>query len=416
MNAPSPLTRDTLEALDREDPIARFRDAYEVPEGILYLDGNSLGALPKATSARVASAIGDEWGKDLIKGWRQHGWMQLPYRIGDKIANMIGAAPGQTVAIDSTSINLFKLFAAALRMAPGRKTILSVDSNFPTDLYMAEGLVQLLGQDYRLRLVGRHEIAHAIDRDTALVTLTHVDFKTAEIYDMAGITDRAHREGALILWDLCHSAGAVPVELDKCGADFAVGCGYKYLNGGPGAPAFLYVASHHQEKVQQPLSGWLGHKDPFAFETHYRPARGIARTICSTPAVLGLTALECGVDLLLEAGLARLRAKSMKLTDLFIHLVEQQCSAFGFTIASPREATSRGSQVSIRHPAGYSIMQALIARGVIGDFRAPDFIRFGFAPSYLRFVDIWDSVEILRQIMAESAFERPEFKVRAAVT
>jgi kynureninase len=416
MNAAPPLTRATLEALDREDPLAGMRNEYEIPKGILYLDGNSLGALPKTTAARVAATIGEQWGKDLIKGWRQHGWMQLPYRIGDKIAKLIGAGSGQTVAIDTTSINLFKLFAAALRMAPGRKTILSTDSNFPTDLYMAQGLVQLLGQGYRLRLVGGHEIADAIDGDTALVTITHVDFKTAEIHDMAGITDRAHEKGALILWDLCHSAGAVPVALDTCGADFAVGCGYKYLNGGPGAPAFLYVAKRLQEKVQQPLSGWLGHSDPFAFETHYRPAPGIARNVCSTPAVLGLTALECGVDLLLKAEMPRLRAKSMTMTDLFIRLVEQQCGSFGFTLASSRDAAGRGSQVSIRHPEGYSIMQALIARGVIGDFRAPDFIRFGFAPSYLRFVDIWDAVEILREVMVGRTFERPEFKLRATVT
>jgi kynureninase len=416
MNAETPLTRAALEALDRDDPLAPLRGKYQLPEGVIYLDGNSLGALPKTTIGRVAARVVEEWGEDLIKGWREHGWMELPYRIGDKIGRLIGAAPGQTVAIDSTSINLFKLFAAALGLKPRRKTILSVDSNFPTDLYIAQGLVELVGQGYRLRLVGRDEIVDAIDADTALVTLTHVDFKTAEIHDMAGITERAHDKGAVILWDLCHSVGAVPVELDASDADFAVGCGYKYLNGGPGAPAFLYVAKRHQDRIHQPLSGWLGHADPFAFETGYRPAPGIARTVCSTPAVLGMTALECGVDLMLEAGMPRLRRKSMALTDLFIRLVEQRCGTYGFALASPREAAKRGSQVSIRHPDGYAIMQALIARGVIGDFRAPDFIRFGFAPSYLRHVDIWDAVEILRDIMASRAYERPEFMRRAAVT
>lgn len=412
----TPLTRAALAALDRDDPIAAIRDLYDIPDGTFYLDGNSLGALPKATRERVAGVIRDQWGKDLIKGWRQHGWMQLPFRIGDKIGRLIGAAPGQVVAIDTTSINLFKLFAAALKMVPGRKTILSVKSNFPTDLYMAEGLITLLDQGYRLRLVERHEIAQAIDQDTALVTLTHVDFKTAEIHDMAGITKRAHEMGAVILWDLCHSVGAVPVSLDECQADFAVGCGYKYLNGGPGAPAFLYVAKRLQDRVQQPLSGWLGHTDPFAFETHYRPASGIARNICSTPAVLSMTALECGVDAMLEAGIERLRKKSMAVTDVFARLIEERCGEFGFAMASPRDAATRGSQISIRHSDGYAIMQALIERGVIGDFRAPDFIRFGFAVSYLRFVDIWDAVEILREVMVTRAYERPEFKMRAAVT
>jgi len=412
----APLIRADLEGLDARDALAPLRERFTLPEGILYLDGNSLGALPKATAARVAQVIEAEWGKDLIKGWRQHGWMALPSRVGEKIARLVGAEPGQVVAVDTTSINLFKLLAAALRLKPGRKTILSEAGNFPTDLYIAQGLAELLGSGYRLRLVEKDEILDAIDGDVAVVSLTHVDFKTAEIHDMAGITAHAQAKGALMLWDLCHSAGAVPVALDRCRADLAVGCGYKYLNGGPGAPAFLYVARRLQEALEQPLTGWLGHADPFAFEPHYRPAAGIARTVCSTPSVLGLAALECGVDAMLAADFAALNAKSTALTELFIRLIEERCSTFGFTLASPREAVRRGSQVSLRHRDGYAIVQALIARGVIGDFRAPDYMRFGFAPVYLRYVDVWDAVEHLRRVMAEAAWQRAEFQSRAAVT
>ncbi|HUI17726.1 MAG TPA: kynureninase [Alphaproteobacteria bacterium] len=416
MTKNAPLRRADLAELDARDPLAGLREAFVLPEDMLYLDGNSLGALPRATAARVAQVIEAEWGEDLIKGWRQHGWMALPFRVGEKIARLVGAAPGQCVAIDTTSINLFKLLAGALRLRPGRKTILSEAGNFPTDLYIAEGLTELLGKGYRLRLVEKDAIPAAIDDDVAVVSLTHVDFKTAEIHDMPRITARAQAKGALMLWDLCHSAGAVPVELDAAGADLAVGCGYKFLNGGPGAPAFLYVARHLQEALRQPLSGWLGHADPFAFEGFYRPAAGIARTICSTPAVLGLAALECGVDAMLAADFALLRAKSMALTEHFIRLVEERCAAFGFTLASPHEAVRRGSQVSLRHRDGYAIAQALVAQGVIGDFRAPDILRFGFAASYLRYVDVWDAVEALKRVMEEGRWRQPEFAIRAAVT
>lgn len=412
----APATRAEIAVLDARDPLAAFRDEFALPDGLVYLDGNSLGALPKTTPVRVAQAIRDEWGKDLIKGWRQHGWMSLPLQIGDKIGGLIGAAPGQVVAVDTTSINLFKLLAAALRLRPGRRVILSEDGNFPTDLYIAQGLAELLGAGYRLRLVEKRDIAGAIDADTAVATLTHVDFKTAEIHNMAGLTARAHAQGALMLWDLCHSAGAMAVELDRCDADLAVGCGYKYLNGGPGAPAFLYVAHRLQDGIRQPLSGWLGHADPFAFETVYCPAPGIQRTVCSTPAILSMVALECGVDLMLRAEMGRLRAKSQALTALFIRLLEARCGAHGFAVATPRDPERRGSQVSVRHPEGYAIMQALIARGVVGDFRAPDFMRFGFAPLYLRYVDVWDAVEILREVMESKAWERPEYRTRAAVT
>jgi kynureninase len=411
-----PLTRAALEALDAIDPLARFHEEFLLPEGVIYLDGNSLGALPRATGPRLAEVIAREWGEDLIRSWNKHGWIELPLRVGDKIGRLIGAAPGQVAIADSTSVNLFKLLAGALRLQPGRRVILSEPGNFPTDLYMAEGLAALLERGHRLETVAKSEIAAAIGPDTAIVMLTHVDFKSGEIHDMAALTRRAHEAGALMLWDLCHSAGALPVALDDCNADLAVGCGYKYLNGGPGAPAFLYVAERLQPLLRQPLTGWFGHAAPFAFEPGFRPAAGIARMLAGTPPILSLAALECGVDLLLEAEMGALRAKSMAMGDLFIRLVEDRCAGHGLAVASPREGARRGSQIALRHAEGYPIMQALIARGVIGDFRAPDLMRFGFAPLYLGYADLWDAIEALRGIMAERAWEKPEFRRRAAVT
>lgn len=410
------LARADLLALDAADPLAPAREQFTLPDGIIYLDGNSLGALPRATPKRLAEAALNEWGRDLIRSWNAHGWIDLPRRIGDKIARVICAGPGEVVVADSTSINLFKVLAAALNLNPGRRVILSERDNFPTDLYMAQGLTTLLGGRHELRLVDGDEIAGAIGEDTAVVMLTHVNYKSGAMHDMAAITSAAHARGALMLWDLAHSAGAVPVDLNGCGADFAVGCGYKYLNGGPGAPAFVWVNKKHQERFVQPLSGWLGHASPFAFETDYRPAAGVARYVCGTPPVLSMIALECGVDMFQDLDLAALRRKSMALTDLFIRLVEQECDGFGLSLLSPRAAERRGSQVSLRHAEGYPIMQALIARGIIGDFRAPDILRFGFAPLYVRFADLWDAVAALRDILSSRAWDKPEFHVRAAVT
>lgn len=410
------LARADLLALDAADPLAPAREQFTLPDGIIYLDGNSLGALPRTTPKRLAEAALSEWGRDLIRSWNAHGWIDLPRRIGDKIARVIGAGPGEVVVADSTSINLFKVLAAALNLNPGRRVILSERDNFPTDLYMAQGLTTLLGGRHELRLVDGDEIAGAIGEDTAVVMLTHVNYKSGAMHDMAAITSAAHARGALMLWDLAHSAGAVPVDLNGCGADFAVGCGYKYLNGGPGAPAFVWVNKKHQERFVQPLSGWLGHASPFAFETDYRPAAGVARYVCGTPPVLSMIALECGVDMFQDLDLAALRRKSMALTDLFIRLVEQECDGFGLSLLSPRAAERRGSQVSLRHAEGYPIMQALIARGIIGDFRAPDILRFGFAPLYVRFADLWDAVAALRDILSSRAWDKPEFHVRAAVT
>ena len=417
------VSRDDFVARDAADPLAPFRGKFDLPDGIIYLDGNSLGALPKATASRLDDVVRNQWGRDLIKSWNTHDWIGLPQRLGDKIARLIGARPGEVVVADSTSVNLFKMLAAALRLRPERKTILSDARNFPTDLYVAQGLSELLGNDVRLHLLPEdrdrsadERVLESLDDDVAVVMLTHVDFKSGEMHDMEKITEAAHAAGALMLWDLAHSAGALPVDLTAANADLAVGCGYKYLNGGPGAPAFLYVAERLQEDIRPPLSGWMGHEAPFAFDTDYRPAPGINRNLCGTPGILGQAALEVGVDMMLEADIGEIRAKSVALCELFIDLLEGRCGEFGFTLASPRDADRRGSQINIAHPEGYAIMQALIARGVIGDFRAPTILRFGFTPLYTRYVDIWDAAEILRDIMATGAWDAPEFKARAKVT
>ncbi len=415
MTNPS-ISRETLAAADAADPLAGFRDEFDLPENILYFDGNSLGPLPRGTAARMEQAITQEWGRDLIGSWNSHDWINLPSRVGDKIARCIGAAPGEVVAADSTSVNLFKLLMAALRLRPGRKTILTETGNFPTDLYVAQGVCDLLGDGHELRRVPGDEITASIDDDVALVLVTHVNYQTGAMHSLVDITQAAHDAGALMLWDLSHSAGAVPVVLNLVDADFAVGCGYKFLNGGPGAPAFLFVASRLQDDIAPPLSGWMGHEAPFEFADDYRPAPGITRNLCGTPSVLGLTALEAGLDLFLTADMMEIRRKSLALADQFMTLVATRCAGQGIVIATPRADTRRGSQVSLRHENAYPIMQALIARGVIGDFRAPDTLRFGMAPLYVRHVDIWDAVEHLRDIIETGDWDRPEFHARSAVT
>lgn len=412
----SRLDRAQCLALDARDPLAAQRGEFLLPEGVIYLDGNSLGALPRATPARIAEVVAAEWGGDLIRSWNKHGWIDLPRRVGDKIARLIGAGPGEVVVADSTSINLFKVLTAALRLNPQRRVILSERENFPTDLYIAQGLAGLLGQGHEVRLVTGRDVIAAIDDDTAVVMLTQVNYRTGAMHDLARVTRAAQAKGALILWDLAHSAGAVPVDLRAADADFAVGCGYKYLNGGPGAPAFVWVAPRHQARFVQPLSGWLGHDAPFAFETAYRPAAGIGRYICGTPPVLSLAALEAGVDQLLSVDIVALRRKSMALTELFIRAIEQECAGLDLDLVSPRDPARRGSQVSFTHAQGYPVMQALIAGGVIGDFRAPDILRFGFAPLYLRFVDAWDAAVALGEILETRAWDRPEFHRRTTVT
>jgi len=410
------MHRSAFEALDRSDPLAPLRDNFLLPPGVINLDGNSLGALPRSTAARVSRVIEKEWGEDLLTSWNRHDWIEMPQRVGDKIARLVGAGAGEVVVTESTSINLFKVLAVALKMRPGRRAIVSEVENFPTDLYMAEGLTKLLGQDYILRLVPAHHLRHALGADTAVLMLTQVNFRTGALHDMAAMTAAAHAAGALAIWDLSHTAGALPVDLDGAQADFAIGCGYKYLNGGPGAPAFVYAAARHHGQAAQPLYGWLGHDAPFDFATSYRPAAGIRQYVVSTPSILALAALEEGVDLLLQADLSELRAKSQALTEAFITLVEARCTGLGLSLATPRDPARRGSQVSFAHDHSYAVMQALIARGVIGDFRAPDLLRFGFSPLYIRHVDVWDAAEALRDVLVSGAWQRPEFQQRAAVT
>ena len=415
------MTRDDALALDAADPLAPLRGQFAVPPGVIYLDGNSLGVLPKTVAARLQQVVQDEWGTGLIRSWNSAGWMDLPQRVGDKIARLVGAGAGQLVVADSTSVNLFKVLSAALTLsaadAPQRKTVLSERSNFPTDLYIAEALCRERG--FELQLAEADELPALLNGSTAVLLLTHVNYRSGRMHDMAALTHAAHAAGALTVWDLAHSAGAVPVDLLGSGADFAVGCGYKYLNGGPGAPAFVWVNPRHVDRCWQPLAGWLGHAAPFEFTPGYRPAAGIARYLCGTPAVLSLAALECGVDTVLTAealgGMAALRAKSLALTRLFAAQVQASCPEL--TLASPADDALRGSQVCYAHPEiGYPVMQALIARGVIGDFRAPDILRLGFTPLYVRYVDAFDAAEHLHQVLHTGEWRRPEFNQRQAVT
>ena len=410
------MDRQTCLSFDRQDPLASVRDEFVVPEGVIYLDGNSLGALPRQTMPRLTQVIAEEWGSGLIRSWNAARWIEAPARIGDKIARLIGAKAGEVSVADSTSVNLFKLLAGALRVQPGRHFILTEASNFPTDLYIAQGLVDLLGGNHALRVVERTEIERSLDGSVAILMLTHVDYATGEIHDMRAITAAARKVGALMLWDLSHSAGAVPVDLNASQVDLAVGCGYKYLNGGPGAPAYLFVAKVLQDAIQSPLSGWMGHAAPFAFEREYRPAPGINRQLAGSPPILSMLALEVAVDLWLRVDQKEARRKSMALGDLFIKQVDETCRDLGVEVVSPRDAAIRGSQVSLRHKEGYRLMRALIDRGVIGDFRTPDLMRFGFAPLYTRYVDVFDAVRRLREVLTSRAWDRPEYTNRLAVT
>lgn len=409
---PAHLSLQYAQALDAADPLRQFRDAFALPDGVVYLDGNSLGALPRRTPARIADVTAREWGEDLIRSWNCNDWITAPRRIGDKIAPLIGADAGEVSVGDSTSVNTFKLLAAALAARPGRSVIVSEPGNFPTDIYIADG-IRMLRPDVELRLVPRASIADSLGDDVAVLLLTHVHYKSAEMFDMTGITAKAQAAGALALWDLSHSAGAVEVDLNAANADLAVGCGYKYLNGGPGAPAFLFIAARHQAAISSPLTGWMGHAAPFDFSDVYVPASGIDRFLCGTPAILGLAALEAGIDLMREAdGTARI-LKSRALSAYFIDLVAARCP---LPLASPRDAAMRGSHVSFRHAHGYEVCQALIARRVIGDFRAPDILRFGLAPLYNSFGDVWRAVDVLADIIASESWRDPKFAERARVT
>ncbi len=392
----------------------KTRAMFHLPEGMVYLDGNSLGPLPRAAVERVARTVKDEWGDMLITGWNKAGWMDKPMNVGNRIARLIGAEPESVAMGDTLSIKVYQALASALEMNKPRKVILSDSGNFPSDLYMAQGLCRTLGEGYTLKVVAPEEVLDAIDETVAVTMITEVDYRTGRKHDMAAITKRAHEKGALTIWDLAHSAGAFPVKLAKAGADFACGCTYKYLNSGPGGPAFIYVAPRHQATARPALSGWQGHDAPFAFDLDYRPARGAERMRVGTPPILQLAALEASLDIWDSVDMAALRARSLALTDQFITGVEATCPTL--TLATPRDHVLRGSQVSFRHPEGYAIMQALISKGVIGDFRAPDIIRFGFTPLYTSDADVAAAVDVLAEIMAKSLWDTPEFKARKKVT
>lgn len=393
---------------------AATRGMFHLPEGVIYLDGNSLGPMPRAALERVRSCVSDEWGQMLITGWNKAGWMDLPRRLGDRIGRLIGAAPGTVVLGDTLSIKVYQALASALDLRPGRRVILSDTGNFPSDLYMADGLVRTLGQGYELRTVAPEAVEAAIGPDLAVLMLTEVDYRTGRRHDMARLIDKAHAAGALVVWDLAHSAGALPVDVTGTDADFAVGCTYKYLNSGPGGPAFIYIAPRLAAQVRPALSGWLGHDAPFAFDLDYRPGAGIDRMRVGTPPVIQLAALDASMDIWDRVDMHDVRVRSLQLCDAFIAGVEASCPSL--TLATPRQGEGRGSQVSFRHPEGYAIMQALIARGVIGDFRAPDILRFGFTPLYTSMEDVAGAVAILAEIMATSAWDRAEYKTRAKVT
>jgi kynureninase len=439
--APAAMTREQCAAFDRADPLAPLRDEFSLPEGVIYLDGNSLGALPRRTAARLAEVAEREWGEGLIRSWNSAGWIDLSRRIGDKVAGLVGAKAGEISVGDSTSLNCFKVLSAAAALqrhdAPGRRVILSERDNFPTDLYMAESVAE--GAGLELRLVDGTQVDEHLTGEVSVLMLTHVNYRTGRMHRMLETTRAAHAAGVLVVWDLAHSAGAVPVDLHGADADFAIGCGYKYLNGGPGAPAFVWAHPRHtarmdREQLRQPLSGWLGHAAPFEFAPAYRPAPGIARFVCGTPPVLAMAALECGLDVFARAaergGVTALRAKSIALTDLFIELVEARCAGLGLALVTPRAGAERGSQVSFAHGAGYPVMQALIERGVIGDFRAGeptgagederatngDLLRFGFTPLYTRFVDAWDAAERLHDVLEGDVWRDDRFARRGKVT
>ncbi len=398
------------QARDAADPLALLRDRFALPEGVIYLDGNSLGALPKATAARLAEVVAQEWGRGLVRSWNEADWIEAPRRVGAKIARLIGAGADEVVVTDSTSVNLYKLLHAVL--ADGRRTLLTEPGNFPTDQYIAQGLAAGL-PGVRYATAPRGEIVAAAGPDTA-VLLTHVHYKSGERYPMAEIETAVRARGGVVVWDLSHSVGAVPLDLAAAGAELAVGCGYKYLNGGPGAPAFLYVARGWQERLVSPLAGWLGHAAPFAFADAYEPAPGIDRFQCGTPPILSLAALECGVELMLQADRAALYAKGQALCELFIERIDAQCPQL--KLVTPRDPARRGSHVSYRHPHAYPVTQALIARGVIGDFREPDVIRFGFAPLYNSFADAWRAAEVVAEVLADGVWDDLSEAARARVT
>ncbi len=411
-----PLDLASLQALDQDDPLRPFKNRFLIPEDVLYLNGNSLGPLTVDAKQRLTDAVSHEWGTELIRGWNTAGWYDMPKRVGDKIGKLIGAESGETLLCDSTSVNLFKAVSAALSLTTGRKKIVSESGNFPTDLYILDGIKSFLKGDYQVDVRPREDIFDAIDEETAVVVLTHVHYVTGDIFPMEEITAKAHKCGALIVWDLSHSVGAVKTTLSKAHADFAVGCGYKHLNGGPGAPAFIYAAKRHHHTMHQPLSGWFSHINPFEFTDKYQPADDAHRLLCGTTPILGATALEAAVDLFLEAdGAVRLK-KLEQMSRIFEGLIEEKCGSHDLTLVSPADPTARGAHLSYHHKDGYALMQNLIDRGVIGDFRAPSYLRFGLSPLFMGYEDLYNAAEILSEILETGSFKAEKYQVKQAVT
>ncbi|RBP51648.1 kynureninase [Arenicella xantha] len=404
-------------ALDASDPLAAKRNEFCLPEQTIYLDGNSLGPLPKGVKEAVADAVQNQWGQDLISSWNKHGWIDLATQVGEQIAPLVGASRGQVICCDSISINLFKLISSALQLNPERQIVLSQQDNFPTDLYMVQGLTSLLGAERcQLKSVTTEQLVDAIDESVAVLLLTHVNFRDGQRHDMQALTRLAHDKGVLVVWDLAHSAGAMPLSLDQHNVDFAVGCGYKYLNGGPGAPAFLYVAARHQRAIKQPLQGWMGHQTPFQFDPDYQAAEGVQQFLAGTPNILSLVALNAALAVFADVDMQHVRAKSIALAEVFIQQLSQSDCTNEFTICTPLDAPQRGSQIALAHPYAYAITQALIDRGIVADFRAPNLVRFGLTPLYTRYQDIWRTVQVLSEIMQTKRYLDKKYQTRQKVT
>lgn len=414
------ITFEQCQQWDAEDELANLKSQFDLPQGVIYLDGNSLGAKPIKAMDCAQQVINQQWGTDLINSWNKAGWWDLPVRLGNKIGQLVGARENETVVTDTTSMNLFKVLATAIgiqQQHPTRKTIIAERDSFPTDLYMIEGFMALINQGYKLQLIDQPEdLPQYLDEQTAVVVLSHVNYRTGYLHDMAAVNQQVHAQGALIIWDLCHSIGAVPIDLNGSNSDFAIGCTYKYLNGGPGSPAMLWVHSRYQTAFNQPLSGWWGHAKPFAMDVSYTPADNVRRYLCGTQPIVSMSLVECGVDIFLQTDMQALRQKSLRLTDVLIQLLEQECAGYDLTLITPREHLHRGSHISVRHPHGYAIVQALIARGVIGDYREPEVIRLGVTPLYLSFCDIWQAVQHLKQVLVSQEWAQPQFQTRQQVT
>lgn len=414
------ITFEQCQQWDAEDELDNLKSQFDLPQEVIYLDGNSLGAKPIKAMDCAQQVINQQWGTDLINSWNKAGWWDLPVRLGNKIGQLVGARENETVVTDTTSMNLFKVLATAIgiqQQHPTRKTIIAERDSFPTDLYMIEGFMALINQGYKLQLIDQPEdLPQYLDEQTAVVVLSHVNYRTGYLHDMAAVNQQAHAQGALIIWDLCHSIGAVPIDLNGSNSDFAIGCTYKYLNGGPGSPAMLWVHSRYQTAFNQPLSGWWGHAKPFAMDVSYTPADNVRRYLCGTQPIVSMSLVECGVDIFLQTDMQALRQKSLRLTDVLIQLLEQECAGYDLTLITPREHLHRGSHISVRHPHGYAIVQALIARGVIGDYREPEVIRLGVTPLYLSFGDIWQAVQHLKQVLVSQEWAQPQFQTRRQVT